>query len=396
MQCANTTILLHLSLINGIGPATVLKTLKRLYRAAVPDIPYSCWTDIISDHNRVDLSQLYDYSVTDVQALGISQDLAELMVAGLADRKLLTFEQDLVAKHAIKVITLFDPAYPELLKEIHTPPLVLFVQGDGLTTNAKRFAVVGARKATGYAHRIIDGIVPSMVNQGWQIVSGGALGADAMAHAATIKAGGVTIAVLGSGLLMPYPDANKPLFKAIVESGGAVVSPFPLTMEPERGNFPARNRVIAGLSVGCLVAQAASKSGALITAKYALEQGRHVFAVPGMVDDLLSAGCHELIKQGATLVNSAKDILEDLGEAVVPQQFFMPAQHIKTEAYALVPEPHTDDPVLVSLQAPVTLDELCEKTGLAIHELQNRLFDLQLEGKVRQNFAGTWQRVQEK
>ena len=159
----------------------------------------------------------------------------------------------------------------------------------------------------------VTSFIPELVHNGCSIVSGGALGIDGLAHRATLEAQGVTVAVLGSGLLKPYPAAHKTLFKKIIECRGALVSCFPLLTEPKPALFPARNRIIAGLSRGCLVVQAGIPSGALITAQYAVDEGREVFAVPGSLDNPLSVGCHRLISQGATLVTSASDILASFG-----------------------------------------------------------------------------------
>ena len=243
-----TVIILHLSLIEGIGYATVTRIINKL--------------------GLENLDQLYRMNTTQLMyAIECSEITAKKIVDGLGSRTLLEQELILLEKHPVSLITFLDPEYPELLKNIQGPPLVLYYQGS-LPNNYNTLAVIGSRDAHSYAQDVIDQLVPPLVNNGWAIISGGARGADTMAHRATLDAGGITVAILGSGLLRPYPYSNKKLFTEIIQKGGAVVSPFPLLMEPLAPNFPARNRIIAGMSRGCLVVQAAIKSGARITADF--------------------------------------------------------------------------------------------------------------------------------
>ena len=201
--------------------------------------------------------------------------------------------------------------------------IMLYIQGADLATFTKCLAVIGSRDADRYGKQVIESLVPPLVEHGWSIVSGGALGADAMAHAATLKAGGKTIAVIGSGLLHPSPTSNLDLFDTILANDGALLSIFPLSMKSRPENFPIRNRIISGLSRGVIVAQGARKSGTRITAQYALEQGRDVFAIPGLIDNPLSEGCHALIQEGAKLISRVEDVFEEYGEVMkkdeVPQ-----------------------------------------------------------------------------
>lgn len=281
-------LLLHLNAIPAIGPATVAALLQHTMLTA-------------------DLYKTSAYAIQ--ERTGLSLRLAQTIVDGLANKKLLEYELACVERASCSVTTLVDQTYPSLLREIHLPPPVLYVRGAQLTTiMAPTLAVVGSRAADDYAADVLRRLIPPLVARGIVVVSGGAYGADTIAHRMTLNAGGRTVAVLGSGLLCPYPRANADLFAEIVARGGAVISPFPLTMQPVAGNFPARNRIIAGLSNGCLVVQAAERSGALITAQFALEQGREVFAIPGPLGHPLSVGCHRLIQQGAQLVNTVEDI----------------------------------------------------------------------------------------
>ncbi len=269
----------------------------------------------------------------------------------------------------------------QLLKQTYAPPAILYWQGVWHDLNTQTMAIIGARKANAYAKLCADMLVPDLVGQNWKIISGGALGADTFAHDAALKAGGVTVAVLGSGLLHWYPTQNASLFHRIKEQG-MLLSIFPLRTQPLQGNFPARNRVIAGIAQGCIVLQAEEKSGALITAKFALEYGRDVFAVPGAINDSLSFGSHHLIKQGATLVHSSQDILEIYGY-----------QQMDLTQEVMAGENQADDPdydLLIHLVRPVSLQSLFEVTGISMDSLQQRLFDMLISGKVTQNTSGLW------
>lgn len=287
----NHQIILHLSLIKHIGPITIQKIIGQV----------------------ADLNMLYTMQVSDFVRLGFSPHISTLLYEGLSNKQLLNEELALLAKHGITYISLLHDEYPSLLREIHAPPAVLYIKGSPYVLNLKLIAMIGSRQATNYAEIALGSLIPPLIQQDWIIVSGGAAGADTMSHIITLESQGRTISVLGSGILVPYPAQNKELFDRIAEQG-AVISPFPLRELPMPGNFPARNRIIAGLSKGVVVVQAAQESGTSITARFALEQGREVFAVPGPFNDPLSKGCHMLIQQGAKLTCSAQDILDELGE----------------------------------------------------------------------------------
>ena len=351
-------LLLHLFLTNGIGPAIIELLLQK----------------------KELLKNLYSFSTSDVAFyFNITQAAAQKIVIGLKDTKKLEQELSLIQKHTIEYFSVLDEQYPELLKHIDRPPTILYVKGR--IANEKAIAIIGARKANFYGQKVIEKIVPDLVGNGWTIVSGGAIGADTMAHKATLKNKGKTVAVIGSGLLQPYPFSNKRLFAQMIETGGAVISSFPLQTEPHPGNFPVRNRIIAGLAKGTVVVQAAHKSGAKITAEFALEQGKEVFAIPGSVEDPLSVGCHDLIGQGATLVKSAKDILQEFGEVPIN----------KNKKDDQLPEPFKTIVQLCS--EPCSVDFLIEKTEINLFQMQQLLFDLQLQGKLTQNLAGQWERA---
>jgi DNA processing protein len=359
-------LLLALNLIKGIGPKVIMS---------------------LAHHEEFEA--LMTFSAYDLHhRFGLTQHAAQLVLEGLADRK--AFEKECVGleKSGIKLLTILDDAYPSALKNIHLPPPVLYVQGT-FAPAQPLLALVGSRKAGRYGHDVTVHFAQGLVACGFATVSGGALGIDTMVHRATLDAQGTTFAVLGSGLLRPYPSENKALFSEICSSGGALISPFSLYTEPFPGNFPARNRIISGMSQGCLVIAAALKSGAAITAHYALEQGRHVFVVPGSIFDELSAGCHALARQGASLVTSVGDVVEELGF----KRTEFDSSVFSAQAHDEVPVEHSENPLVAALAQPHTIDELCARLKRSLDEIQTELVMLNLEGKVKQNFAGLWERI---
>lgn len=222
-------------------------------------------------------------------------------------------ELSLLEKIKVNVITIKEDDYPVLLKYIYDPPPIIYFRGNFLdmVNNKKTLAIVGSRKATYYGRKIAREISFELASRGYTIISGLARGIDTNAHLGALEAGGKTVAVLGCGIDRIYPAENVSISNKIVKNG-AIISEFPIYTKPEKNNFPRRNRIISGLSMGTLVVEAAGKSGALITADYSLDQGREVFAIPGSIHSFLSKGCHDLIKQGAKLVNSYQDIIEEL------------------------------------------------------------------------------------
>ncbi len=210
-----------------------------------------------------------------------------------------------------RTLSFSDKGYPTNLKYIYDPPPTLYVKGNILPEDNIAIAIIGSRRATYYGLKNAENLSFELAAGGITIISGLARGVDSAAHRGALKAGGRTIAVLGSGLNIIYPPENEKLAREILQCG-AVISEFPQGTAPLRQNFPRRNRIISGLSLGVVVVEAAKRSGALITANLALEQGREVFALPGKIDSFTSRGTHDLIKQGAKLVESAEDIIEEL------------------------------------------------------------------------------------
>lgn len=366
MTQTDTTIL-HLTLCDNVGPQFIQRVLN------------AC---------AGNLEEVYTWSTTDwMHRLAITPQKATQLTTHLANHALLHVELALIERGEAQWMTIVDPRYPAVLRAIHAPPAVLYWQGSLEVINAQALAIIGSRNANSYGARIVKACVPPLVDAGFAIVSGGALGADSMAHRETITADGKTVAVLGSGLLHWYPKTNKTLFKEIIATGGAIVSAFPMDMQPLPENFPARNRIIAGLSRGCIVVQAAAKSGTRITAEYALQQGREVFVVPGAFDDPLSAGCHALAREGATIVTSAADVLAELGINAAQS----PTEQIQQQTIASEPREQTlTDRIIVATRTPISVDELATQLNLDYDTVQQQLWDLQWRGKLQQDFTGRW------
>ena len=280
-----------------------------------------------------------------------------------------------------RILTLADADYPQALLECADPPTLIYLKGEASLLNERCLAIVGSRNPTPQGEANAVAFAGELAAAGLTIVSGLALGIDAAAHRGALKAGGHTIAVIGTGADRIYPARNRELAHAIGERG-AILSEFPLGTPPLAGNFPRRNRLIAGLSRGCLVVEAAAQSGSLITARLAAESGREVFAIPGSIHSPLSKGCHQLIRQGAKLVDAAGDVLEELGWASA-----RPAE----PAHAAAP---AADALLSALgQDPCTLDVLAARAGLTPDALLAMLLQLELEGHVASLPGGRYQRL---
>lgn len=280
------------------------------------------------------------------------------------------------------IITLADSVYPQALLETPDPPPLIYVKGRLDLLACPGFAIVGSRNATAQGLSNAEAFATALSNAGLTIVSGLALGIDAAAHRGGLAGAGSTIAVVGTGLDIVYPARNRDLAHQIA-TNGTLISEFPLGTPGVAANFPRRNRLICGLSKGCLVVEAAISSGSLITARLATDQGREVFAIPGSIHSPLSKGCHALIKQGAKLVESAQDVLEELGLS-------QPAGQATTAAVKAV----NTHPLLVHLGFdPVDVDTLQQRSGLAIDALNSALTDLELAGLVENLPGGRWQRL---
>lgn len=282
----------------------------------------------------------------------------------------------------VRAITRKDNDYPTLLNELYDPPAVLFVRGELPSSDKKHLAVVGSRKATTYGHQTVQTIVKPLAKSGVVIVSGLAYGIDALAHKTTVDVDGTTIAVLGCGVDQDsiYPSQNRTLASHILASGGALISEFPVGTAPLRHHFPFRNRVIAGLSHGTLVIEAALKSGSLITARSALESGREVYAVPGDIHSPLSEGPNNLIKMGATPVTSADDIVN--------------VNIQKNTAPAYAPQSQKEDLVYNLLsKKPVHIDEIAHGSELPVGTVSSTLTMLEMKGVIEHTGGRYYTRV---
>lgn len=290
------------------------------------------------------------------------------------------------------ILTLADPAYPQGLLDSADPPILLYAKGRTELLNRPSIALVGSRNATKQGEENAEAFATVLSRAGLGIVSGLALGIDAAAHRGGLAGPGSTVAVIGTGLDRIYPARNETLARQIAEQG-VIISEFPLGMPPLAHNFPRRNRIIAGLSLGCLVVEAADRSGSLITARLAAEEGREVFAIPGSIHSPLSKGCHKLIKQGAKLVDAAQDILEELRwESVVSPRGEQASTHTSEEEG----EAHDDEAKVLAAMAfdPVSVDVLATRTGLTADTLLAMLLPLELDGRVAQLPGGLYQRNQ--
>ncbi len=289
---------------------------------------------------------------------------SDLVWAGAADRAILHFES---------------PDYPALLREIAAPPPVLYVEGRLESLRHPCVAMVGSRRGSAYGRRQAEWFARELSKAGLAICSGMALGIDAAAHKGALDAGGYTIAVMGTGVDVCYPARNRELREQI-RAQGALVSEFPLGAPPRRANFPRRNRIISGLSAGVAVIEASLKSGSLVTAKLALQQNREIFAMPGPVSSSFSQGCHQLIRQGAALVETPADILREMPDAIPLADFRPGSAGAPGAGFARGPD---DAKLLALLEESGSLPEtLARQTGLAQQQLAVKLLQLELSGAV--------------
>jgi len=345
--------LVGLSLLPGIGPARFHRLLAHFRE------PERAW----------------HVGERDLLALGVdAKSIPPLMEKR---RSLdLDLEMEKLRRLGVTVLSSYEPEYPAPLKELYSAPPLLYVKGEITPRDDQSLGVVGTRSPTVYGKELTARVVPELTRQGLTIVSGLARGIDSIAHHAALDAGGRTVAVLGSGIDVVYPAENRGLFNRIVQQG-AVITEYPLGTKPDAFNFPARNRIISGLSLGTVVMEAQIGSGALITADYALEQNREVFAFPGRATDRVSSGCNRLIREGrAKLVTSTEDILEELNLTVAVQQL---------EIKSVLPANDEESQLLALLShEPVHIDELSRQTALAAPAVASTMLMLELKGTVRQ------------
>jgi DNA processing protein len=332
------------------------------------------------------LEKAWHASPEQLKTCGLTPAQVEAIVQARADTDLQA-ELERIADSGFSVLTILDEAYPERLREIHGPPPVLYISGE--ITEADRYAVaiVGTRRPTNYGRSVTREMAAYLAAQGVTIVSGLARGIDAEAHLAALDAGGRTIAVLGSGLDRVYPPEHRALAERI-SSSGAVVSDYALGTEPEGRNFPPRNRLISGLALGVIVVEAGNSSGALITADFAAEQGREVFAVPGGIYRVASKGANRLIQSGAHPLVEASEVLEILNLEQVA---------VLKAAYAELPSDPDEAMILEQLGSePVHVDDLCAQVQLPSNKVNAALTILELKGLVQRTGGMHFSRLAER
>jgi DNA processing protein len=297
------------------------------------------------------------------------------------------------------LVAIGDAAYPELLSQIPKLPPLLFVRGDIHLLGLPQIAIVGSRNPTAGGSENAHRFAEFLAANGFVITSGLALGVDAAAHQGALAGGGKTIAVMGTGLDLIYPSRHRRLAQDILDSGGALVSELPLGSGSKAANFPQRNRIISGLSYGVLVVEAAIQSGSLITAHTALQQNREIFAIPGSIHNPLARGCHQLIRQGATLIETGQDIVDQLqGMLGFQREKLLKLQESAAKKTKL------DEKILDDLSPaeqqligamgydPVNIDDLVERTGIAVGSVAAQMIGLEIKGYVQQIGAG-YQRI---
>lgn len=310
---------------------------------------------------------------------GFGRELASSIVDGRMEVDPAA-EEKKAAKLGIRLVTFLDDDYPVSLKEIHDPPLVLYVKGTLAKSDRHGLAVVGTRHASHYGNSVADRMSYGLAKAGFTIISGLARGIDTVAHQSALKAGGRTLAVLGGAIDKLYPAENAELAEKICGQG-AVISEYAMGRPPDRQTFPYRNRIVAGMSLGIVVIEASEKSGAVITANTATEQGRHVYAVPGRIDSASSRGCHALIKQGAKLVETIDDIIDDLN-LLLPKRIEQKAEELKQGPDVLLSV--DEQAALRALyRGGLHVDALARECGLSAMKLNSLLLGLEMKRVVR-------------
>lgn len=391
MLSTETTNLIHLNLIKGIGSKTVPFLIDTLGSA-----------EAVLNATPQELDKI--------------EELIPSIRKCLIDKNLgspLERELELIEEFDCRVVTLYDEDYPLLLKEIDSPPLLLYVRGELIQEDAFSIALVGSREAKDYGRRVSYQLAYQLAQRGITVTSGFAKGIDTCAHRGALEGNGRTLAVMGNGLSVTYPSGNSEMEEKIIDSG-ALISEFPMSMKPRSENFPRRNRIISGLTLGTVVVEASNRSGALITARLASEQGREVFAVPGEIFSELSTGTHKLIDNGAKLISTIEDLLESLPHHLINQiptgspdlrteknpESVQSSSTIKSEeneqnttiekrvSTPSIPPPDlTDDEksVFNAIEIPAShIDTIVRTTQLPINQVSSVLLMLELKGIIQQ------------
>lgn len=360
--------LLHASLIEGIGAQT-LRFLFSLF-----DDPY-------------DYVQMYTWKMSDWREKGFSETKSRLLLQAFSTTEILEKELKEMNLQSVRLVLEGDDEYPVLMKGSQHLPCLLYVYDDPAVSawykKEKFLAGVSSRQATDYTYRAAQHFFKELFEV--CVVSGGAIGGDAFIHQAALEHDLPTVAVIGSGLCRLYPAQNRRLFEKIVKKGGAVISPFGMSVRPSPGTFPARNQIIAGMSHATVVFQGMKKSGTLITAQSALEQGREVGAVPGLFDSQLSQGCHWLLSQGATLIQDGGDV----------RQLLQLPEKVLTEKTNGKKSLQVQSQILDEFEkifcSPHTAYEAAQKLSCDVMLVQKRVFEYAAKGKMTQDIMGRWQ-----
>ncbi|MCX7913049.1 MAG: DNA-processing protein DprA [Thermodesulfovibrionales bacterium] len=353
-----------LNFIRDIGPISI----KRLL--AVFHSPKRIFNATISELSEV-------FNIKNFQAKNITQ---------FNEWDKVDKELQKIRDYNVKVITLNDDEYPESLKLLDSSPVLLYTMGKLLTKDKYSIAIVGSRKMTEYGRKVATQISSELASSGFTIVSGLATGIDATSHKGALMVGGRSIAVLGSGVDRPYPYQNIGLYKDLIEKG-CVLSEFPMGTPPYKENFPRRNRIISGLSLGVVIVEATRDSGSLITAKYAIEQNKEVFAIPGNIFSVNSQGTNELIKKGAKLVQRIEDILEELRHHLKGSELYnlRPSSQKLEDSVSKIELDEDEKRVLNILNSnPVHIDTISRELRLAPNKLSAILLNLEIKGLIRQ------------
>ncbi len=351
---------LGFSLFSGIGPARFRKLMAYFGTAQ------AAW----------------EATLEDLKISGIGNAVSEQFVAFRPTVSLSAYEQQLQEEH-VQFLTQLDDAYPPLLSQIKKAPFVLYCKGNlSVLASSHTVAIVGTRRVTEYGQHVTETFTTELVSAGCVIVSGLALGVDSLAHRATITAGGKTIAVLGCGVDCCNPRENQAIYTNILESGGVIVSEYSLGMQPTKGSFLSRNRIIAGLSRGVIVTEGAASSGSLTTANDAFENGRKVFAVPGPITSSLSLGPYQLLKKGGTLATSAKDVMDELGIK----------NYESGKKRKLVTGDTKEEQIIIDLlhQESLHFDELVRRSCISTSQMGTLLSLLEMKGVIKTLDAGAF------
>ena len=353
-----------LNMVDGVGPIRVRALLDRFNEPQA-----------ILSATKADLMQVE----------GVGEEVARSIISW-REKVDLDGELARIEKAAVQVVTRDDADYPKNLREVYDPPIILYVKGTLSERDALAIAVVGSRRTTLYGQDMARKLAYQLGRVGVTVVSGLARGIDTAAHTGTLQAKGRTVAVIGCGIDIVYPAENEKLANEIIEKGGAVVTEFPFGVKPDKQNFPMRNRIISGWSIGTVVVEANLKSGALITANQAAEQGRQVFAVPGRADSILSRGTNKLIKDGAKLTEDVEDILGEF-EYLLPKRATEPAE-AASEGGGTKPAlvlSDMEEKVMAQVGREETaIDEIIRASGLTTACVSATLLSLEMKRLVRQ------------